>query len=252
MKTKTVHALLWCLLALAAHGAEPRFEVVSLKHVGSYRDGGRVEGSMHYGRPWRSVQFTGTKLSGEVPLGLILQFAFSPVVSPYHCEAAQWMNEEWYAVDAIAPAGTNEDGARAMLRTALVQRLGLQYHLADREKKILALLRGSGALKLLPSTEPEPNPGLHQVGVFKNKSASLADFAGFVSWMAGIEVVDKTGIPGRYKFDVDWSQKVEGPPGSDPSIAYVGVQKLGLKLEAAKEMQKTLVIDRANKEPTPN
>jgi uncharacterized protein (TIGR03435 family) len=162
------------------------------------------------------------------------------------------MNEEWYAVDAIAPAGTNEDGARAMLRTALVQRLGLQYHLADREKKILALLRGSGALKLLPSTEPEPNPGLHQVGVFKNKSASLADFAGFVSWMAGIEVVDKTGIPGRYKFDVDWSQKVEGPPGSDPSIAYVGVQKLGLKLEAAKEMQKTLVIDRANKEPTPN
>jgi uncharacterized protein (TIGR03435 family) len=32
----------------------------------------------------------------------------------------------------------------------------------------------------------------------------------------------------------------------------VEVQKLGLKLEAAKEMQKTLVIDRANKEPTPN
>jgi len=207
---------------------------------------------MHYTRPWRTLRYTGARLSGEVPLDVILRFAFSSLVNPYYCEAPFWMNEEYYQIDAIAPAGATEENARAMLRTALAERLGLQYHVADKEKKILALLRGSGALRLLPSTEPEPNPGLHRVGVFKNKSASLPDFAGFLSWMTGSQVIDKTGIPGRYNFDVDWSQKIEGPPGSDPSIAYAGVQRLGLKLEAAKDMQKTLVIDRANKEPTPN
>ena len=207
---------------------------------------------MHYGRTWRSPLYTGTKLSGEVPLSAILRFAFSSLVNPYYCEAPQWMNEEWYAIDAIAPSGTTEDAARAMLQIALADRLGLQFHLADREKKILVLLRGNSALKLLPSTEPEPNPGLHQVGVFKNKSASLADFAGFLSWMTGSQVVDRTGIPGRFNFDIDWSQKIEGPPGSDPSVAYAGAQKLGLKLEASKDLQKTLVIDRANQEPTPN
>jgi uncharacterized protein (TIGR03435 family) len=261
MRTNLLHPLLWCLLALVAHGAAqtrnaappaPRFDVVSLKHVGSYRDGGRVEGSIHYTRPSRPVQLTGTRLSGEVPLNLILRFAFSPLVSPYYCEAPQWMNEEYYAIDAIAPAGTTDDAARAMLRTALADRLGLQYHMTDREKKILILLRGNAALKLLPSTEPEPNPGLHRVGVFKNKSASLSDFAGFLSSMTDFPVVDKTGIPGRFNFDIDWSQKIEGPPGSDPSLAYAGAQKLGLKLEASKDLQKTLVIDRANKEPTPN
>ena len=86
----------------------------------------------------------------------------------------------------------------------MADRLGLQYHLDDREKKIFALLPGGGALKLTPSTEAEPNPGFHQLGAFKNRSASLADFAGFLSTFTGSQVVDKTGIAGRYRFDVDW------------------------------------------------
>ena len=253
--------MLWRLLLLAASGAAqthtptppaPRFEVLSFKHTGNMRDGAVLRGERYYGRTTRPVELTGTRLSGEGPLNLILGFAFSPVVNPYWCQAPQWMNEEWYAVDAIAPAGTNEDGARAMLRTALAERLGLQYHLIDREAKVLALLRGSGALTLPPSTEPEPGRWLYQVGIFKNKSASLDAFAGLLSWMTGGRVIDKTGIPGRFVFDVDFSEKIEVPLRSDPSVAYVEVQKLGLKLEAAKEMQKTLVIDRANKEPTPN
>jgi uncharacterized protein (TIGR03435 family) len=237
-----------------------KFEIVSLKHVGNYQNGGRSVGSTHYGRTRRPVQYTGTKLSGEVPLNVILRFAFSSLVSPYYCEAPQWLNEEYYQIDAITPAGTTEDNARAMLRTALADRIGLQYHLAEREKKILALLRGSGALKLTPSTEAEPNPGIHQLGVFRNKSASLADFAGFLSALAGSQVVDKTGIQGLYKFDVDWSNEIisEGQSGKwdpregVPGLAQAEVKKLGLRLESGKDSQKTLVVDRANREPTPN
>lgn len=179
---------------------------------------------------------------------------------PFYCENPDWITQEWYAIDAIAPAGTTENDARAMLRTALADRLGLQYHLADREKKILALLRGSGAPKLLPLTEPEPNPGLHQLGVFKNKAASLADFAGFLGTLETSQVVDKTGIQGRYRFDVDLSKELISesqsgnwdPREGAPGLAQAAVKKLGLRLEPGRDLQKTLVIDRANREPTPN
>ena len=237
-----------------------KFEVVSLKHVGRAMDGGRWVGDVHYPRAWRGGQYTGSKLSGEVPLTVILRFAFSSLVNPYYSDAPFWMSEEWYQVDAIAPAGTTEDGARAMLRTALAERMGMQCHLEDRERKILALLRGSGPLKLTPSTEAEPNPGLYKMGVFKNRSASLADLAGFLSALAGSQVVDKTGIQGRYRFDIDQSEEIRvlGQSGKwDPregalGLAQAEVKRLGLKLEPGKDLQKTLVVDRANREPRPN
>ncbi len=159
------------------------------------------------------------------------------------------MDSEFYRIEAIAPVGTTEETARAMLRTALVERLGLHWKLVDREKSILNLLRGSGDLKLIPSTEAETDTVFHQVGVFKRKSASLTDLAVFLSLLTRTQVFDKTGITGRYKFDEDWSQEITGSWGADPNIAFSVVKKLGLKLEAGKQMQKTLVIERANKEP---
>jgi len=255
------------LLAFVAAGspqtqkpaAAPAFEVVSLKHTGNLQDGGRYEGGRTYVRPYRSLQYRGVKLSGEMPLDFILQFAYSPLVKPWRLEGPQWVqhNEEFYQIEAIAPAGTTIDGARAMLRTALAQRLGFQYHLVDRDTPIYALVRGTGELKLTPSTEPEPNPGARHMFVFKNKSASLADFAGFLWSLTDREVLDKTGIQGLYKFDVDWSKEMQdsmqdyGRSGN-PAIAREGLKRMGLKLEPRKEPLKVMVVDRVNKEPTPN
>jgi uncharacterized protein (TIGR03435 family) len=220
-------------------------------------DGGRIEGGRHYTRPMRSLQYKGVRLSGEIVLGSIFWVAYSPLVKPWHFEGPNWMNEEYFQVEAIAPAGTTFDGARAMLRTALEERLGLKYHLADRDTAIYALLRGTGELKLAPATEPEPNPGAMQMGAFKKKSASLAGFAEFLSSLMDREVVDKTGLAGQYKFDVDWSKEIGATMGEfgqhgDPTVVLTGVKRLGLRLEARKEALKVMVVDRLNKEPTPN
>ena len=101
------------------------------------------------------------------------------------------------------------------------------------------------------------------MGAFRNKSATLADFATFVSAIAGRDVIDKTGIQERYKFDVDWSKEIQNeiqagnwdprnPGRGDPAIALAGVKRLGLRLEPAKEIRKILVVDRVNKMPTRN
>jgi uncharacterized protein (TIGR03435 family) len=122
------------------------------------------------------------------------------------------------------------------------------------------LTRGSGELRLPRSTEAERNPGYQQWGIFRNKSASLAQLAEFISRIAGRTVVDRTGIQGLYRFDLDWSKQIENERqsgGSDPrngfpGIALAEVKHLGLKLEPGKELRKVLVVDHVNKEPTPN
>jgi uncharacterized protein (TIGR03435 family) len=71
------------------------------------------------------------------------------------------------------------------------------------------------------------------------------------------EVVDKTGLSGQYKFDVDWSKEIGATMGEfgrhgDPTIVLTGVKGLGLKLEPRKEPLKVMVVDRLNKVPAPN
>ena len=87
------------------------------------------------------------------------------------------------------------------------------------------------------------------------KAADLPGLARFLSSVAGRDVVDRTGIQGKYEFDLDWSRELQEPGGSQANgfgAAAGGVKALGLKLEAGKESRKILVVDRANKAPTPN
>jgi uncharacterized protein (TIGR03435 family) len=164
------------------------------------------------------------------------------------------MRFEYYQIDAIAPPGTSLDGARSMLRKALAERLGFQYHLSDRETAVYYLQRSTGPLKLLPSTEPDPPGGSRQsTWHFKQKSATLAAFSRFLSGLTGRDVVEKTGLDGHYNMDVDWSAALQTDPQNDgPGIAIAGVKSLGLRLAPAKEMRRLLIVDRANKRPTPN
>jgi uncharacterized protein (TIGR03435 family) len=273
MKTKEIYTarasceaamLCWCVSVLAMHGAaqthpatptEPHFEVVSLKHVGNIKVGEPTfVGSIGHQtfREERPLNYRGVRLSGEVILDGIVRYAYSPLLSPYYYESPDWMGQEVYQVEGIAPVGTTNETARAMLRTALVERLGLQCKLVDREKRICNLLRGSGEPKLAPSTEVDSDKVSHQRGVFKRKSASLAELANFLAFFTGTPVFDKTGITGNYQFDEDWSHATTGRPGDDPNVGFAVAKKLGLKLEAGKQMQKTLVVGRANVEPTPN
>jgi uncharacterized protein (TIGR03435 family) len=184
-------------------------------------------------------------------------FACLPLVQPWKMEQPNWLFEEYYQIEAVAPAGTTLEEARSLLRGVLADRLGFRYHIVDREAQVMALVRGSTPLKLTTATQPEPNPGARQMGAFQNKSATLGDFANFLSTLSDREVVDRTGISGRYEFHVDWSKEIAdtmreyGRHGS-PSIVSDGLKKLGLKLEPRKEQQKVLVIDRINKQPTPN
>jgi uncharacterized protein (TIGR03435 family) len=253
MRRRTLFAIL--TMAAAALAQSPKFEVVSLKHSGDINTGGRIEGDKTYMHPYRSLRYQGTKLSGDVPLFAYLQYAFP--MKPWECDGPDWINNEYYDINAIAPAETTPEMARSMMQTVLAERLGFKYHYDNRPTSIYALVVEPGGLKLSPGVEKDLDPGRIQMGKFQRKSATLADFAGFLGFYLTNQVFDRTGIPGSFQFDLDWTRETiasmrDFGGRGDPAIALRGVKPLGLRLEPRKEPLKFLIIDHVNKEPTAN
>jgi uncharacterized protein (TIGR03435 family) len=75
-------------------------------------------------------------------------------------------------------------------------------------------------------------------------------------------VLDKTGLTGKYDFNLDFTLDLSGiplpPPPPDngsepePDLAAAVQQQLGLRLVASKATLDVLVIDKAEKVPTDN
>jgi uncharacterized protein (TIGR03435 family) len=73
-------------------------------------------------------------------------------------------------------------------------------------------------------------------------------------------VLDRTGLTGRFDFDLEWTPQVAppGPPpagvpsdAAGPTLFTALQEQLGLKLESTKDTVSVLVIDRVN-QPSPN
>jgi uncharacterized protein (TIGR03435 family) len=236
--------------------ASPRFEAISLKYIGSPMDAARpLNGGLSI--PMWPVDYKGNRLSGSASIWPIIAFACADLVTPYRQEPnGRGMRTELYQVEAVAPPGTSLETARAMLRAALAERLGFQYHIAGREIPVSFLERGSGPLKLVgAATDFDPDKESYRASTFayRTQSASILEFAKFLTSVTRQDVIDRTGIEGEFQFNIDWTKYVEQEGvESVPQLASSVVKSLGLKLTPGKQMQKVLVIDHIDKMPTPN
>jgi uncharacterized protein (TIGR03435 family) len=74
----------------------------------------------------------------------------------------------------------------------------------------------------------------------------MTDLAGILRGPVGRTVVDRSGLAGRYDFELHW--RAEDSPGTDgdwPSIFTALPEQLGLKLQVAKVAVDTIAIDAA-------
>ena len=83
-------------------------------------------------------------------------------------------------------------------------------------------------------------------------------FASQLSSRVGRLVIDKTGLSGLYNFDVTWRRddpeaSSDFAPLSDQRAVFIAAlsQQLGLRLEPARSMVESLVVDSIER-PTPN
>ncbi|MGA3188162.1 MAG: TIGR03435 family protein [Bryobacteraceae bacterium] len=235
----------------ARSSAQPasRFEVVSIKRFPSdapVRRSGIVSN-------------TSGRMKGRETLWFMLVNAYG--ISSQRLVAPDWTKDEIYDVEAIAPADASKETRMQMMQAMLVERLALKCHFEEKQTNIYSLTVGSGPLKLSPSAG-DPPPMRYERGEFKQKSASFANLVFYLTMHMDHEVVDFTGLPGRYAFDLDWKYAYDDPANItplangggrlDPIFIIKALKAIGLKLEPRKTAMKYLVVDSVNKEPTPN
>ena len=224
---------------------------------------------------------------------------------PYRLSGPNWLENTKYDIVAKIPAGATREQVNVMVQNLLVERFGLAAHHETRDLPgyEMAVSRNGPKIKESPESPTvvaaAPVPGvLRRIAMGKDKDGlpelasgstglvtlpagagstrysarnqPLSQLAGLLDNPLGRPVVDKTGLTGKYDFNLTYTRDertmanmVGGVPPSTPAAAdapadaapdlFTAMQEqLGLKLESKKVPIDVLVIDRLEKAPTAN
>jgi uncharacterized protein (TIGR03435 family) len=178
-----------------------------------------------------------------------------------------WVDSDRYDILAEAPgqARPTTDEQMSMLRKPLSEGFNLTLHREEKEFPIYALTIAKNGPKLTastPITSPEGSPPL--VFVLSPDGARLAArdaSMGELAWVmqrSALDrpVVDKTGLVGRYDFDLEWTPDetqfggnvpTARPEPVKPDLFAAMQQQVGLRLEATRGPIEALVIDQVER-----
>jgi uncharacterized protein (TIGR03435 family) len=197
----------------------------------------------------------------------------------------EWVDKDRFDIIATPAEGVSRpDAVRAMMRAMLADRFKVVIRTEAREMPIYELhvarpgqlgptikpsgvdcaairaKRNVGAPLPLDGSEPRCTLSARMSSASSNttmmlEGESMAEIARLLTPQARRVVVDKTGLPGTYAFELTTARdtsvgRIPGaPPPADDGISLLtGVQdQLGLKLESARGRVEVLVIDTAER-----
>jgi len=180
-----------------------------------------------------------------------------------------WTDSDRYDILALTPGEVqpNPDEQMAMLRKLLAERFQLTFHREPKELPVYALTVAKSGAKLkhseappgeLPylinTVYPEEKGGVRVLLPARN--ATMTQFAAMLQrGVLDRTVVDKTGLPGAYDFDLEWTpdesqfggQLPRSVESTKPDLFAAMQEQLGLRLEATRGPVAVLVIDRVER-----
>lgn len=175
-----------------------------------------------------------------------------------------WGNSAQFYVDAktddettLALKKLSEDEqwteTQQMLQALLADRFKLRIHHEVTELPVYDLVIAKSGFKLKEVHEVEgPQSDSWTRGHISMRPDSVSQLAFTLSEMLDCEVVDKTGLTGKYNIDLKWTpDDQQGTPDAGPTVFTALEEQLGLKLAASKSPVDTIVIDHVEK-PTEN
>jgi uncharacterized protein (TIGR03435 family) len=178
----------------------------------------------------------------------------------------EWVGADHYDIVAVTPGEVRPSRIEqmSMLRSFLTERFKLTFHREQKEFSIYVLGVAKNGPKLKASTAgadvpPVVGPGVvhPQKIVMPGRNATMTDFVA-VMQRAVLDrpVVDKTGLTGRYDFDLEWAPdetqfggELPAAPADAPSPPlFTAIQEqMGLKLDATRGPVAALVVDKAER-----
>jgi uncharacterized protein (TIGR03435 family) len=160
-----------------------------------------------------------------------------------------WIDTERYNVTAQPKNPATTAQLRLLLQRLLEEYFRLKAHREIKQLPAYWLVVAEGGPKLRNVKEEQAfnaaarakspfTPGVDAVF----KAGDLPGFAERLSRMVGRPVIDKTGIKGRFWFQLEWVPDKNQPGRADPLLSALQKQ-LGLKLEEKSTPTEVLVID---------
>jgi len=217
--------------------APPEFEVASVKLVS-----GRT-GEAAYIR----MEMNATRASfSNVSLEFLISVAYR-ISDKRISGIPSAVQSATYDVAATLPANSSKDQIPEMMQRLLSDRLKLTVRRESETAAAYDLVVAAHGPKL--ETSGEGPAGRNQIvpGQIMASRVNMEAICDMISRVVGRPVVDKTGLPGRFEFRLDW-----GPEESGPSIFTTLQEQRGLKLVPSKAPVDILVVTHAERVPTEN
>jgi uncharacterized protein (TIGR03435 family) len=224
--------------------ARPTFEVAAIKLADpdEKRDGFDVKG--------RHV------LMENIPVMTMLVFGYG--VSPKQVVGVpDWAKSEHWDVDGVpdVEGAPNLAQTQGMVQGLLTDRFGLKVHHETREVAGYALTVAKGGPNIaksqgdpngLPRQNSHMNAGQRDIKFTNN---TMREFALAMQFYMSEPVVDRTGLTGRWDFELKWTTDETRAPQENaaPGVFTAVQEQLGLKLEAGKMPVDVLVVDAVEK-----
>jgi uncharacterized protein (TIGR03435 family) len=243
--------LLIFLVTQRAHAQTPAptFEVATIKPAATSSDG-----HTHINYP-PNDRFSATNIT----LLALMQWSYG-VPERQILEGPSWLSLTRFDIQAKADIGdqikslTSDEGnelKRRMVQALLADRFQLKLHEETRTLPAYDLVVARGGPKVQPSQSHGKSIGVGRTH-FNGQGLGMTSIAEELSKITGRVVVDKTGLTGRYDFNLLWTTDDAFATDSDPPTLFTAIQEqLGLKLEPAKEPVPVLIVDHVD-QPTPN
>jgi uncharacterized protein (TIGR03435 family) len=178
-----------------------------------------------------------------------------------------WLDSDRFDIDAKAedPSKATAVQLEQMLQQLLADRFKLKLHREEKEVSGSLLVVDKNGSKLKEAGEPaNVTPGIGsqggRPGDMNFRAASMGLLAQFLSGIMGRPVQDKTGLTGRYTFDLKWAlaendsvppEFVRPPDPAGPSLVTALQEQLGLRLQSGTVPILVVVVDSAER-PQPN
>lgn len=232
------------LAAGLAQTGRPAYEAAVIKPNVSGTNGSSTNGSR------------GQVVFENVTLRRLIERAYE--VKPLQLTAPDWLDDVRFDISAKYPPETKPADRSGMLRTLLEDRFHLAAHRGTKEMSGYAMVGGKGGFKLHPIQTDDQNMssnGDGRVVTVTVKGITMPQLADFLTRQLNEFVVDRTGITGKYEFEMRFA-RIGREPGDDPdpppSLFTALQETLGLKLQPQKVPVDIVVVDRVDRAPTEN
>ena len=155
-----------------------------------------------------------------------------------------WISTDEYDIEGKAENDSaTESELQVMMQALLAERFKLSVHEITKESAGYALVVAKNGPKLKPTDgSARPSMGINP-GRLSAFNSTMTNLARGLSNSLHQPVVDKTGMDGKYDFELTFGADDQ----SGPSIFTAIQEELGLKLESQKVQTRILVIDHAER-----